>query len=106
MRCDQSKVPLSHEAQLEAMVNQLSAQMQSLAAPGGGVNVSPNVAPGATVPSNIPSPANPSTTGGVAVPGQSLPPNPPPGGRFDSPATLESKEEKIVLLSGLAFVFF
>ena len=50
----------------------------------------PNIAPGATAPSNAPSAANPSTTGGVGAPGQSLPPNPPPSNRFDSPATLQS----------------
>jgi phosphate-selective porin OprO and OprP len=32
----------------------------------------------------------PSAGGGAAAPGQSLPPNPPPSARFDSPATLDS----------------
>jgi phosphate-selective porin OprO/OprP len=84
--------------QLEAMVNRLSNQMQGIsgapgAAPSGGVNVLPNIAPGATAPSNIPSPATsvaPSRAGGVGAPGQSLPPNPPPTNRFDSPSTLQS----------------
>jgi phosphate-selective porin OprO/OprP len=90
-------LPLSREAQLEervrqleAMVNRLSTQMQTGMAGGGPVNVTPNTAPGATAPSSVPSPTNPSTSGGVAAPGQSLPPNPPPSNRFDSPATLES----------------
>lgn len=34
----------------------------------------------------------PSASGGVAAPGQSLPPNPPPSSRFAAPATLESKK--------------
>ena len=89
--------------QLESMVNRLSSQMQGMSAPpgpggvgppsvGGGV-VLPNIAPGATAPSNIPTPATtiaPSRTGGVGAPGQSLPPNPPPTNRFNSPATLPS----------------
>jgi phosphate-selective porin OprO/OprP len=86
--------------QLETMVNQLSGQVQRMSsaaasapAPGGAVNVLPNIAPGATAPSNTPSPATaiaPSRAGGVGAPGQSLPPNPPPTNRFDMPATLES----------------
>jgi phosphate-selective porin OprO/OprP len=57
------------------------------------MGVLPNIAPGATAPSDIPSPATalaPSPAGGVGGPGQSLPPNPPPSNRFDTPATLES----------------
>ena len=87
--------------QLKTIVNQLSTQMQFMtgappattAVPGGAVL--PNIAPGATAPSNIPSRATavgPSATGGVGAPGQSLPPNPPPTNRFNSPATLESKK--------------
>ncbi len=97
--------PLSHEAQLEervrqleAMVNRLSAQMQSVAATGGraatggAANVSSTVAPGATASPDTPSYALPSRSGGAGAPGLSLPPNPPPSDRFDSPATLESKK--------------
>jgi phosphate-selective porin OprO/OprP len=95
--------------QLESMVNQLSTQMQAVSAaagpdqpaaagpdqpsPGVGGVVLPNIAPGATAPSNVPSAATavaPSRSGGVGAPGQSLPPNPPPINRFNSPATLES----------------
>jgi phosphate-selective porin OprO/OprP len=96
--------PASREAilearirQLEGMVNRLSTQVQQMATPpssgGGGVNVLPNIQPGATAPSNTPSPATavaPSRAGGVGSPGQSLPPNPPPVNRFDSPTTLQS----------------
>jgi phosphate-selective porin OprO/OprP len=83
--------------QLEAMVNQLSNQMRqggtTAGTAGGAMTVLPNIAPGATAPSNIPSPASavlPSRTGGVGAPGQSLPPNPAPTNRFDQPATLQS----------------
>ena len=83
--------------QLEAVVNQLSSQMRqgvtTGGTAGGAAAVLPNIAPGATAPSNIPSPATavlPSPTGGVGAPGQSLPPNPAPTNRFDQPATLQS----------------
>jgi phosphate-selective porin OprO/OprP len=93
--------------QLEAMVNQLSGQVRQLS-PGapaalgatpiagattGGPGVLSNIQPGATAPSNVPIPATafaPSRTGGVGAPGQSLPPNPPPVNRFNSPSTLQS----------------
>jgi len=39
--------------------------------------------------------ALPSTSGGPGAPGQSLPPNPAPSARFDSPATLENKKANI-----------
>jgi phosphate-selective porin OprO/OprP len=103
--------------QLKAMVNQLSSRLQ---APGTGASASavapsasggramtapptggstapgfvlPNIQPGATAPSNIPNVATavaPSRSGGVGAPGQSLPPNPAPVNRFDSPSTLQS----------------
>jgi phosphate-selective porin OprO and OprP len=83
--------------QLEAVVNQLSNQMgqgrTTVGSTGEAVGVLPNIAPGATAPSSIPSPATavlPSQTGGVGAPGQSLPPNPAPSNRFDQPATLPS----------------
>ncbi len=83
--------------QLEAVVNQLSSQMRQGVTTGGTAGgpaaVLPNIAPGATAPSNIPSPATavlPSPSGGVGAPGQSLPPNPAPTNRFDQPATLQS----------------
>jgi phosphate-selective porin OprO and OprP len=89
--------PLSHEAQLEervrqleAMVNQLSTQMQQGASRGG----SGAGAAGADVGSRA-SAALPSTSGGPGAPGQSLPPNPAPSARFDSPATLENKKANV-----------
>lgn len=112
--------------QLEAMVNQLSGQIQNLsnantaaaAADAAGATpgttegaaagtpttdpvtgaVLPNIAPGATAPSNIPAPGTvnaPSRMGGYGAPGQSLPPNPPPTNRFNQPATLESKKANV-----------
>jgi phosphate-selective porin OprO/OprP len=74
--------------QLETMVNSLSNQVQQLssapAASGPGANAaSPDIGSKA---SNV----TPSQAGGPAAPGQSLPPNPAPSKRFDSPATLES----------------
>jgi phosphate-selective porin OprO and OprP len=85
-------VPFSREAQLEervrqleAMVNRLSTQMQSGATAGGTGAGSASVDVGG--PSSR---ALPSTSGGPGAPGQSLPPNPAPSARFDSPATLQS----------------
>src|SRR5438270_12033681 len=78
--------PLSREEleakvlRLEAIVNQLSSQIQSGA--------------GAAAAPDIPNPATavaPARSGGVGAPGQSLPPNPAPNARFDIPATLENK---------------
>ncbi len=77
--------PLSREAQLEervrqleAMVNRLSAQMQPGATGGGPVSVLPNIAPGATAPSNVPSPANPLHVGRRRGPGSVAAPEPAP----------------------------
>lgn len=102
---------LSREAQLEERVRQLEATVQQLssriqamsptpAAPAPGTTgdrvldgVLSNIAPGATTPGDIPNPATavaPSRVGGVGAPGQSLPPNPAPTNRFDSPPTLPS----------------
>lgn len=80
--------------QLESMVNTLSGQVQQL-------SVLPDRSAGAdtttgTVPNTTAdigsraSNATPSASGGPAAPGQSLPPNPKPSKRFDSPATLAS----------------
>ena len=102
-------VTVTREAQLEERVRQLEATVQQLSirlqampgTPSTGVSpdagttgtVLPNIAPGATAPSDIPNPATavePSQAGGVGAPGQSLPPNPAPTNRFDSPSTLQS----------------
>jgi phosphate-selective porin OprO/OprP len=64
--------------QLEAMVNQLSAQMQAIS----GSAAAP------TAPAAGSAPARPSTP--AASPGQSLPYNPPVSPRFSSPATLDN----------------
>lgn len=73
--------------QLEAMVQQLSGLMQQQQANGGGA-ATPDVG-------NVATATTPSQSGGPAAPGQSLPPNPPPSKRFDSPATLESKKANV-----------
>ena len=89
--------PLSREAQLEervrqleAIVNQHSMQLQRGASPGA---TAPGTA-GADV-GNPASTAMPSRSGGAGTPGQSLPPNPAPSTRFDSPATLEDKKANV-----------
>jgi phosphate-selective porin OprO/OprP len=72
--------------QLEGMVQQLSGQVQQLA-------VQPAVGPADTSAPDVGSPATavtPSQSGGAGAPGQSLPPNPAPSKRFDSPATLDN----------------
>ncbi len=90
--------------QLESIVNQLSTQVQQLrpAAPAGGTTAGGTTAGGAapsrTAGPDVGSAASmlaPSARGGAAAPGQSLPPNPPPSARFDSPATLEDLKAKI-----------
>lgn len=102
--------------QLEEMVQRLSAQMQQggsggAVATGGAASgpVSPNSMgeAGGTAPAGVadnqPGTATPdvgppaaveapSASGGVAAPGQSLPPNPPPMSRYDVPATLENRK--------------
>src|SRR5271157_157846 len=89
--------PLSREAQLEervrqleAMVNQLSKQMQSGATTGGAT-----VGPAGRDVGGPSSGTLPSRTGGPGAPGQSLPPNPAPSDRFDSPATLEDRKGNV-----------
>jgi phosphate-selective porin OprO/OprP len=81
--------PLSREAQLEArvqqleaIVNRLSAQIQQGAGTGTANPAAPDVG-------NAAQTVAPSRSGGVGAPGQSLPPNPAPSARFDSPATLD-----------------
>lgn len=100
--------------QLESMVNRLSNQVQQINAPpaaGGAPNAAaaggaPNAAasamgpsrPGTAAGGGLPTPggmgsnapALPSPSGGLNAPGQSLPPNPSPNARWDSPATLEN----------------
>ncbi|MDR3619977.1 MAG: porin [Paludisphaera borealis] len=95
--------------QLEAMVNQLSGQMQTIStsppvaagamgaqgAPGapGAAGSAPGTSPlDVGVPATV---AEPSAAGGVGAPGQSMPPNPPPNARFNIPATLESKRANV-----------
>lgn len=86
--------------QLEAMVRQLSQQVGALApaaparAVGTGGGLAEVTQPGATATpdfGNLATALEPSAPGGVTGPGQSLPPNPAPSNRFDSPTTLESK---------------
>jgi phosphate-selective porin OprO and OprP len=75
--------------QLEAMVNQLTTQMRGMStAPpvGGPAGGAGTAAPDVGTPATA---VAPSASGGAAAPGQSLPPNPPPSARFDSPATLD-----------------
>ena len=88
---DPSKAALEERVrQLEAMVKQLSEQMRNVqSAPG-----SSNGPAAPDTPSNG-NASTPSGMGGVGAPGQSLPPNPPPNPRFDSPATLESKKGNV-----------
>jgi len=69
--------------QLEAMVQQLSGQMQQQQQTVGNGTASPDTGNAATS-------VTPSSSGGPTAPGQSIPPNPPPSKRFDSPATLDS----------------
>ncbi len=97
----------SREAQLEArvqqleeMVQRLSAQMQS--GTGAAGSAAGNPAPGSSAPGDAAPDVGdaattvaPSRMGGVSAPGQSLPPNPAPSARFDSPATLESKKANV-----------
>jgi phosphate-selective porin OprO/OprP len=92
--------------QLEAMVQQLSNQInQAVVAPG---PAAPPAVPGAatrpgTAAPDIGTPAEvaaPSATGGVGAPGQSLPPNPPPSNRFNSPATLDRKTANVIFGPG------
>ena len=104
-------VPLSREAQLEervrqleAMVNQLSTQMQPAARLAADPASCCRTRPGSHGPVEHPvDHALPSRSGGVAAPGQSLPPNPPPSDRFDSPATLESKKGNFRFGPGFEF---
>jgi phosphate-selective porin OprO/OprP len=106
--------PLSREAQLEervrqleAMVSQLSARMQQQRTVGtaGSPPGRPRAAgdaPGTAAPDvgNLATTVAPSRTGGVGAPGQSLPPNPAPSDRFDSPATLERKRSSVIFGPG------
>lgn len=77
--------------QLEALVKQLSTQVQQLnanpAAPASGTSSGPGAVNEPTNP--------PSAIGGAAAPGQSLPPNPAPSNRFDSPATLDNARSNV-----------
>jgi phosphate-selective porin OprO/OprP len=95
--------------QLEEMVQRLSNQMQagaegavtgpdspnsmgvpSAPAPLGVADDTPGTAaPDVGVPATV---RAPSATGGVAAPGQSIPPNPAPSVKYDSPPPLESKK--------------
>jgi phosphate-selective porin OprO and OprP len=80
--------------QLEATVNRLSAQIEQRPAAGAGAGAGGT----ATAAPDVGSPAAtvaPSAVGGVGGPGQSIPPNPAPSERFDSPATLESKKANV-----------
>jgi phosphate-selective porin OprO and OprP len=80
--------------QLEAIVNRLSTQIGQTtpsngAAPGPGGSMAGGSTDGGDVGSRATAVA-PSASGGAGAPGQSLPPNPPPSPRFDSPATLDN----------------
>ncbi|MFO0891063.1 MAG: porin [Isosphaeraceae bacterium] len=96
--------PASREAQLEArvqqleaMVQRLSTQIQQAGRPAGGGTGGRTSGTGDAAPDvgSRASTAAPSQMGGPSAPGQSLPPNPPPSARFDSPATLESKKANV-----------
>jgi phosphate-selective porin OprO/OprP len=93
--------------QLEAMVNRLSTQVNRIgnggaagtaAGPVSSTPAQPNDLAGGTASRGTASPdtgsaastAAPSASGGPTAPGQSLPPNPAPLARFNSPATLDS----------------
>lgn len=102
-------VPTSREAeledrvrQLEAMVNQLTVQMQSLSTAPTTINAGSPAAPGDAAPDvgNLATTVAPSQMGGVAAPGQSLPPNPPPSSKYDSPAPLERKPSNVIFGPG------
>src|SRR5262249_53883442 len=71
-------------------VNQMSTRPAAGAATTGGVagTGGPDVGSPATA-------VAPSAMGAAGAPGQSLPPNPPPSARFDSPATLENKPSNV-----------
>ena len=85
--------------QLESMVNSLSGQVQQMSvapARSAGVDTPTGTVP--TTAGDIGTPAStemPSRSGGVGAPGQSLPPNPAPSARFDSPATLANIPGKV-----------
>jgi phosphate-selective porin OprO/OprP len=75
--------------QLEAMVNSLSGQMQTMAVGG---PVAGTAAPDIGTPAEV---IAPSASGGPGAPGQSLPPNPAPDKRFNSPAIYENKSANV-----------
>ena len=93
--------------QLEAMVNQLSDQMRRMsttasgpvaaASEGSAAAMEGSAAPDVGVPATT---AEPSATGGVGAPGQSMAPNPPPSKRFNIPATLELKKSNVIFGPG------
>ncbi len=79
-------------AQLKAMVNQLSTQVQQMAAtPAPAAAAGTGYGPGSPDIGSAASNVTPSSSGGPAAPGQSFPPNPAASKRFDSPATLDNK---------------
>ncbi len=99
--------PTSREAQLEERVRQLEAMVERLANQVNQVNAIPRIPPlpdpyqgprpaplpGDTASRETGTPATlavPSSMGGPAAPGQSMPPNPPPSPKYNSPATLDS----------------
>jgi phosphate-selective porin OprO/OprP len=78
--------------QMEAMVDKLSKQVDQLSTTG-----TPSGAGGVAGPDRGPGSGGvgtPSAMGGNSAPGQSLPPNPPAGPRFQRPATLDNKPAK------------
>ncbi len=113
--------PVDREAQLEArirqlesMVGQLSTQVQQLtkrstttSAVGGNTSPERAVAGGTTTRGTAPldvgnaaTAVAPSRSGGAGAPGQSLPPNPSPSSRFNSPATLDSFRSNVTFGPG------
>jgi phosphate-selective porin OprO and OprP len=96
--------PTAREAQLEQRILQLESmvrQLQYQSPPGteGAWGMSPSEpgttpTPGAVEAGNLPR-QSVSQTGGLGVPGQSLPPVPQPLNRFNAPATLEDKSAKV-----------
>lgn len=119
--------PTAREAQLEQRILQLESiiyQMQrgQPAAPGVGGGIQPGgtglgvegsglspsepgvtPTPGAVETGSLPR-ASVSRSGGIGVPGQSLPPVPPPNNRFNAPATLEDKRARVRFGPGFELV--
>ncbi len=82
--------------QLEDQVNRLTTQLGGVPsdAVSNGGNTPYDTVPARTGAADVPGffPVLPSRMGGLAAPGQSMPPNPSPSDRFDSPPTLDNRK--------------